>query len=474
MTDIPKEGSLKDHGLPGLLVNINRNRVTGILVVTSRGITKKVFISKGEAIFASSSYADDRLGEMLLKSGKITVQQYDKSVEILKKTGKRQGAILVELGYLTPKDLFWGVKYQVEEIIYSLFDFEDGDFNFDEGEIPGDEVITLKMSMGNLIYEGVNRIENWTKIRSEMPDTETILKLSDDPLSLFQGVELSTQDKKILSLIDGKRAIRNIIEDSWLNSFEALKALYMLWSIGIIIASQGDEGGAVSVDEILSPVSLEEEDFMNKVNNTFERLSSISYFEILDLSEQAGVDEIKKNYYAKAKEFHPDRFYDSTDTIMKDRLAQIFDALTDAYNTLKDKDSRTQYLASIGNLEAASSGDMQKAEDKYTESVARIKVGDFSGAASLLEEAVSINPGKPEYWNYAALAYSKTPGKEDKSEGAMIEAIKLDPTNSDFYANLGLLYVRGKRMDEAKKQFQKALAMNPNNKKAQKGMKQGG
>ncbi len=112
---------------------------------------------------------------MLIKAGKITMEQYDKSVELLKQTRKRQGAILVELGYITPKDLFWGVKFQVKEIIYSLFQLEEAEYEFIEDEIPQNEVITLKMSMGNLIYEGVRRIDNWTRIRKEMPDTETIL-----------------------------------------------------------------------------------------------------------------------------------------------------------------------------------------------------------------------------------------------------------------------------------------------------------
>jgi hypothetical protein len=67
-----------------------------------------------------------------------------------------------------------------------------------------------------------------------MPDTGSVLKLSEDPLSLFQEIELSSQDKKILSLIDGKKTIKEIINSSWMGSFEALKILYVLWSIGMI------------------------------------------------------------------------------------------------------------------------------------------------------------------------------------------------------------------------------------------------
>ena len=109
--EIPLSGNLRDTSLARILVYLNRNRKTGTLSVNTPVFTKKMFLNTGDVIFASSTYEDDRLGEMLLKANKITVEQYDKSVEILKASKKRQGAILVELGFITPKELFWGVKY---------------------------------------------------------------------------------------------------------------------------------------------------------------------------------------------------------------------------------------------------------------------------------------------------------------------------------------------------------------------------
>ena len=234
MTAIPLKGNLKKISLPRILTYLHRHEKTGTLVVKTPEFTKKVYLMNGDSIFASSTYEDDRLGEMLVKAGKITMKQYDASVELLKKTGRRQGSILVELGYLTPKKLFWGVKYQVREIIYSLFKLEDAEYSFEEGEMSIHEAITLKMSMGNLIYEGVKRIDNWTRIKNEMPNTDTVLKLSSDPVTLFQDVELSLKDKKMLSMVNGKKRIEELINNSRISSFEAMKILYALWSIGII------------------------------------------------------------------------------------------------------------------------------------------------------------------------------------------------------------------------------------------------
>ncbi|MEC4675842.1 MAG: DUF4388 domain-containing protein [Nitrospirota bacterium] len=100
---IPLRGNVKDVNLIKILVYLNRNRKTGTLSIITPAFTKNIYIRAGDAIFASSTYTDDRLGEMLLKAGRITVEQYDKSVEVFRSSSKRLGAILVDLGYLTPR-----------------------------------------------------------------------------------------------------------------------------------------------------------------------------------------------------------------------------------------------------------------------------------------------------------------------------------------------------------------------------------
>ena len=212
MTEIPLKGSIKEASLPRVLIYLNRNRKTGTLIVSTHAFTKKIYIVKGDVIFASSSYEDDRLGEMLIKAGKISIEQYEESVKLLKTTNKRQGAILVELGYITAKDLFWGVQYQVKEIIYSLFPLDIAEYKFLEGEIPANEVITLKMSMDNIIYEGVKRVSNLNKMKNELPDMNSIPQLSTDPASLFQDIEFSARDKTMLPIIDGEKTIEELLE----------------------------------------------------------------------------------------------------------------------------------------------------------------------------------------------------------------------------------------------------------------------
>ena len=344
--EISLKGNIKDFSIPKILVYLNRNRKTGTLKVRTPAFTKKVYLHKGDAVFASSTDEDDRLGETLTKVGKITMEQYDTSVEILKKTGKRQGEILVELGYLTPQEIIWGVKYQIRDIIYSLFELQDAEYEFNEAEIPSDEIITLKMSMANLIYEGVKRIHNLNSIRKELPDMESVLKLSMDPVSLFQDIVLSSMDKKMLFMIDGKKTVRELINISS-NSFQAMKSLYVLCSTGILEEKQNvteKAEDALILDDILKAFHDEEDALRKRIDILYSNLNRLSESELLEIDEKSDGETLKNNYYKLVKEFHPDRYLSFPDPSIKNKVITVLEEITKAYSLLKDDERREDYF----------------------------------------------------------------------------------------------------------------------------------
>ena len=468
MIEIPLKGNIRTISLPTILVYLSRKRKTGTLVITTSAFIKKVYLLKGDCIFASSTYEDDRLGEMLIKAGKITVEQYDESVKLLKETGKRQGVILIELGYLTPKDLFWGVKFQVKEIIHSLFLLEDAEYDFIEEEIPAHEVITLKMSIGNLIYEGVKRIDNWTRIRNEMPNTDTVIRLSIDPVSLFQNIELSPQDRKMLSLIDGTKTIKELIDSAWIGSFEGMKTLYVFWSIGVleektrVTKTTEEKRDTVSLEDILQPVAEDEKAFMRKVDKMYLNLNGMSPYQLLEVDENKDEEMTRKNYYKLTREFHPDRYFNSADPTLKDKLTVIFDALTHAYTVLKDDIKAKEQGKTLPTL--------RNAAEEFKRGIEAFKKGNIQGAVDSFTLATESDPGNAKYWSYLSLSFTRIPNKGSEAEKALYAAIKLEPDNADHYANLGLIYTREGKKKLAYDSFQKALKIDPGNTKATKGV----
>ncbi len=368
------KGSLRDYRLSDLLIGIQKTKMTGVLEIKSDPIQKKsytknvnittdarvifeireapilkrIYIKNGEIIFSASNQASERPGEVLLDEGKINQEQYDQSVELLKKTGKRQGTILVELGYLKPQELFWAVRHQVEKIILSLFNFKEGVFYFKEGQLPSEEVITLKLSVANLIFKGITSINDKDYLESLFPSLDAVLCPSPDPLDLFQDIRLDDFDRQILLLIDGKNKIKDILQFSPSNEFDTLRTIYGLLSTRIVIDEKEvetelrPEPEPVNTEAIGEQIVEVPQEVIDRIEDMYKQHESLGYYKVLDIKEWATIDEIKKAYFRTAKEFHPDRHLYLPEE-MKDKLNTIFVYITNAYSTLIDPQKRKEY-----------------------------------------------------------------------------------------------------------------------------------
>ncbi len=488
-------GNLRETSFARLLVDLKANNATGTLLVKTAAFIKTVYFKNGSAVFASSTLDDDRLGEMLVKAGRITIRQYENSVEILKNTGKRQGAILVDLGYITPKDLFWGVKFQVKEIITGLFLIEDATYEFLDGELPSEEVITLRISTENLVYEGVKQITNWTRIRKELPDPEAVFAVAAPyrsvPLEQFHTIDLSAEDRRILSLVDGGKTIRQLVEETRINSFEVMKTLYVLWTVGVITAEEGVRTeGTVDIEEMVTQ-GPEEARIVPEVDPALRQRIEEFYYaldrmrpdEILQVSGQTAVDEIKRSYHRLAREFHPDILYNAEDRVLKEKIAVVFDSITKAYRLFQDDSRRYEYfrslekgsdawMSAVGGL----SGDQDTRESLITEQFRRgveeFKHADFWSAAELFGWVVKEEPRNAKAWSYLSLSLSKLPQRLKEAEEALLEAIRLEPFNSDHATNLGLIYLKAGLRLRARHQFEKAFKLDPHNERAKTGLEQ--
>lgn len=156
---ISPQGNIKETDLAQVLMHMQEEKVTGVLRLARHEVEKSLFLKEGRIVYATSTLPEDRLGEILFRTGRITKRQFEHAVSLLQPGGKRLGAIVVEQGYLTPKDLFEGLKDQVKEIIYSLFLWEDGPYQVMAQDLPKN-AIPLHLDMVDLVSEALKRVES--------------------------------------------------------------------------------------------------------------------------------------------------------------------------------------------------------------------------------------------------------------------------------------------------------------------------
>ena len=450
----PDKGFLRDYPLALMLIFLSRKRLSGELSISSQGATKTISLNKGVVAFAHSTEPDDRLGEMLFKEDSISIKEYDAVVTTMKKTGLRQGDVLVKLNLLTPKELFDALKRQIREIVMGLFQLKDGMYEFIPGELQ-DDPVNLDLSMANLIYDGIKRIKDWTRIRNEMPDVNNILMISNDPRSLFQDITLSEEEKQVLALVDGDRPIRDIIEGSGLGRFEAQKVIYLLWILGMVTEQFNLQVPELTIDDILAPVEDKLDEFIARVDGIHSVLPSLDEYQLLSVPTDADFQKISRQYYRLSKEFHPDRYPDM-DEAVKDKMSDVFEAIESAYRKLRRKQLERTYAE----------GDEDLAESLLKAARYELQDKNHREAARYLEEAVKADPDNAACWYYLSLALRKLQGQFVRAEEAAQFAHGLDNTNSEYLVSLGQLYIDEGRASEGRVYFEEAYAIDPENKKA--------
>jgi len=237
-------GHLEDLHFPQLLFEISQRKDTGVLYVSHREIVKSIYFQDGRIVFAKSNDPDDALGELFLRRGKITwKQQEDAAARLV--PGKRLGTILVEDGVIQAADLYQGVIDQIKEILFSLFEWVEGEYHLDRGDLPAQEVITLNISTPDVIIGGIGRISRWSWIRNAVGKLSTIYIRKEGWSLTYRKMSVSPDVQGLLDRMDGPRTVEQILSQSPFNNFETCRWIWIFYILGIF-EREGDE----EIDEV--------------------------------------------------------------------------------------------------------------------------------------------------------------------------------------------------------------------------------
>ena len=168
-------GNLKTVSFPDILQLLATGKKTGILYVSTSTRQKEIAFRNGNIIYASSiNSSEDLLGNLLLKLGKISKADLDRAILMHKQTGRQLGTTLVDMNLFEKEEVMECLKIQIEEIVYNLFSWEEGEFKFVEGAEPKRMQFPMELSTMNVIMEGTRRIDEWFEIQKVLPPDDIL------------------------------------------------------------------------------------------------------------------------------------------------------------------------------------------------------------------------------------------------------------------------------------------------------------
>jgi hypothetical protein len=229
-----REGILSTTTFPGLIYSILQQRESGVLTLTGEAAEKAVYIQSGRPVFATSNDRDDRVGQIFFKSGQISLESLMSALDASLRGKKRLGTTLVEVGLITPHDLVEGVLAQVRNIVCSLFLWTRGRYRYVPGPLPSDEVITLKLSPGDIILEGIRRIESWDRIWEAVGGLDVEYRTAEGITERAQSLKLSLEEWTLLSNCERPTPLRDLCRVSSMKDFDICRLLWALLTLGIV------------------------------------------------------------------------------------------------------------------------------------------------------------------------------------------------------------------------------------------------
>jgi hypothetical protein len=271
-------GELSETTVPDLIRSIVRSSETAILTLDTPNRSDTIYFHEGRMIYASSTDPDMGLAETLLRSGDLSIQQYNTAMERLL-VARRIGGLLCELGYLHADELTRVAEGHATAIVLDAMAYRHGTYTIEFTDEFPDGIITLPLPTERLILDGVRRVEYWSLIVRGVGRLERMLEQVPGADTRVFQLELTEDETHVLNLLSDAESIADLCARSYLSNFQTVRTIWGLLAVNLV-----QDAEVTVVDEKRAAVESEYEleALVEKYNDVFQRVFALVFQKIGD------------------------------------------------------------------------------------------------------------------------------------------------------------------------------------------------
>lgn len=245
------EGTLGTFSATDVVQMLGSQRKTGVLTVEGPKDTITVFFLGGRIVAADSKAGslEERVGNLLVESGRVAPERFETAVEAQRKTGERLVVLLLRQHLVSPEELGEALRLQIARIILTAFSWTEGTFRFKpEGVIDHDEAVLSPISTEELLTQGAQRREEFPRLEEKIASPDVVYRRApgvENLLLVFSSdqagagvLRVSRREAETWSWVDGKRRVAEILERAFLSDLDVYRGLGELLDRNLI-AQQG-------------------------------------------------------------------------------------------------------------------------------------------------------------------------------------------------------------------------------------------
>jgi predicted transcriptional regulator len=241
--DLDLQGKIEKFTLTEIFQLVAASRKSGTLGIQKDDSIVMIYFRNGEVVYAYGPRQTFHLGKLLKERGILTAEQLEEAINTQAKVenSRRLGEILIRKGFIDRADLQAVVTDQIEELLYSLLSWQAGSFKFYENQFPTDEEITVKLSVENVILEGLRRLDEANMVKETLPNLDQVYTISATQGERTRNVSLEASEWNIMALVNGQNTVNEICELSHTDRDETLKQVAQLKLAGLITPTEKKE-----------------------------------------------------------------------------------------------------------------------------------------------------------------------------------------------------------------------------------------
>lgn len=297
-------GDLADRDMPLLLGRAFTEGMTGRLRVRNEATEKSIYFEAGLPVMAASADASDRMLAMLFREGTIDGRQNEEAVRVVDATGRKVGAVLVDLGFLRSDELLPAVRRHYESIILSLFSWNVGGWQIDPEVTAGPDRTRLLRHPAALVREGLDRGYSADKIAARLGAGRKVFLLDNSTSAADITAQAMTErvEVRVTMLFDGVRSLEDVAHATGLPELTVQKIALVLACFGALrpVEADGNSRGGVRVG--LRDLGIDRE----RIQARYALANESDYFRVLGVDRSVDASDVRRAHTRLRKEIEPE------------------------------------------------------------------------------------------------------------------------------------------------------------------------
>jgi len=220
--------------LPGILLDLHRSEMTGIVTIQDKERTLRLYLKGGEIVCGEGMGKDRQLLEQIASRKDLTRKQVEKLEGMRKKNPRSLGKILIGEQLISESGWRKFQEIKVRALLGAALKMDSPELIVRNSELAILPVNFIQASTLGLLLHTIRHMKSTAHLKRVLDDRHDVPVPKPDVKSLRALIPLNDSEERILAFLDGQKTIEEAVQGAGVEPLRAYRSLYVLLSFGFV------------------------------------------------------------------------------------------------------------------------------------------------------------------------------------------------------------------------------------------------